>query len=64
MGDATFGGSTNVTAENVDYVEPLLAVIDNNADEKLVEKCSQATLSKILSTGIPNTETLINDLLN
>lgn len=64
MNDAVFGGKTNVTAENVGYVEPLLAVIDNNADEKLVEKCSQTTLSKILSTGIPKTENLINDLLN
>ena len=54
MSDSTFGGSTSVTAENVNYVEPLLAYIDNAAEEKLNKKCSKYTINTILYTAVPN----------
>jgi hypothetical protein len=54
MGDPTFGGATSVTGENLASVQPLLAYIDNAADEKLNKKCSKYTTSTILSTAVPS----------
>ena len=54
MGDPTFGGTTSVTGENLASVEPLLAYIDNGAEEKLNKKCSKYTTSTILSTAVPS----------
>ena len=64
MGDSKFGGSTSVSETNIDSISPLLAVIDNTAEEKLVKKCSKNSISTILNTGIKNTEELIDNLLN
>lgn len=64
MGDSTFGGSTNVTVENLATVQPLFAVIDNTAEDKLVESCSRTTLASILSTAIKNTEEKIDNIIN
>ena len=61
MGDPTFGGSTSVTGDTLDSVQPLIAYIDNAADEKLNKKCSKNTISTILSTAIPNIDTLLEE---
>jgi hypothetical protein len=63
MSDSSFGGTSSVTAENLALVQPLFAVIDNTAEEKLDKKCSKTTLSTILSTGIKNAEALIENLM-
>lgn len=54
MGDSAFGGATSVTGENLANVEPLLAYIENGAEEKLNKKCSKNNINTILSTAVPN----------
>ena len=53
MNDPTFGGNTSVTGDNVNYVEPLLAYIDNGSKDKLVKDFSNYNTSTITYTSVP-----------